>query len=181
MRHAGAFLHLCYLPVSGVSMTLFLFNYLPLNNCLIDFHTLFSASVRKLAWTWAFPSSQPGASASRVTISQNWPEFCLRHARSQAYSSTLLRKPWHLRVIGSRSMSTRSPATQLKTASGETTQAAVHPSDLCSFFTLQHVLFISLFLPQVHQRIGSALFRLCLKYKQRDAAWGRWAAKSLHH
>lgn len=33
MRHAGAFLHLCHLPVSGVSMTLFLFDYPPSKNC----------------------------------------------------------------------------------------------------------------------------------------------------
>lgn len=84
----------------------------------------------KLARTWLFPSSLLGASASPVTISPNWLEFCLRHARSQTYSSTLWRKTWNLRILGSRSMSTRSLATHLKTASGETTQAAIHLIDL---------------------------------------------------
>lgn len=36
MRHAGAFLHFCHLPVGGVSMTLIVFNQTPLHNWLIS-------------------------------------------------------------------------------------------------------------------------------------------------
>lgn len=106
----------------------------------LTFHPLLFALVMKLAWAWAFPLSLPGASDSRVTINPNWPAFCLQHARSLTYSSTLWGIPCHLRrKLGSRSMSTRSPATQPRTASGETTQAAGYLSDLCSFIWLASI------------------------------------------
>lgn len=171
MRHVGAFLHFRHLPVSGVSITLFLFNDTTktfLGFFFLNFNSLLSASVMKLAWAWAFLSSLLGALASRVTISPNWPEFCLQHARSQTYSIILWRKPCHLRRNGSRSTSTRRTPLQLRTASGEWAQAAVHPSDLCSFILLcNHVpllMFALLVLPQVHQCIGGFLCQLCLTH-----------------
>lgn len=96
---------------------------------------LLSASVMKSAWAWAFLSSRLGALASRATISQNWPAFCLRHARSQTYSFTFWRKPCHLRRNGSRCMSTRRTPVQLRTASGKRARAAVHPIELCGFIS----------------------------------------------
>lgn len=136
--------------------------------------TLLSASVMKLAWTWAFPSSLLGASACLVIIRRNWPEFCPRHARPQTYYSTLWMKLYHLRMLGSRSMFTRSTATQVRTASGETGCSSPEwPLQLHS--VLQHVpLFclICLLLSRVHQRIGSSLCQLCIRYTKKDAAWG---------
>lgn len=99
---------------------------------ILNFNTLFSAPVKKSVWAWAFPSSPLGALASRVTISPNSPEFCLPPEKSQTYSLTFWRKPCRLRRNGSRSMSTRSPVIQLRTASGETAQVSAELRDLCN-------------------------------------------------
>lgn len=132
MRHAGAFLHLCHLPVSGVSMTLCPLNYMQLNNWL-NLIPCCLPSVQTVAWPWAFPSSLPGALASRATINPKWLEFCLQHARSQTCCFTLFVKPCHLRQPGRGRMSTRSHTTYLRTAFGETAQPAFRPGDFSRF------------------------------------------------
>lgn len=183
MHHAGAFLHFWYLPVGGVSITAFVSNCVcTLNNWLIfDFSPLFSPSVMILALVGAFPSSLLGVLACRVTISPNWREFCLQHARSQIYLWTLWRKSCHLRTFGIMSMFIRSPAMQLRTASGETTQAAGQSSDHCSFLSSSIACFVSLILQQVHQCNGSTFCQLRHKHEKEDVAWGERAEASLNY
>lgn len=133
MCHAGAFLHLCHLPVSGVSMNLIPLNYMQLNNWL-NLIPCCLPSVQTVAWPWAFPSSLLGALASRVTINPKWLEFCLQHARSQTYCFTLFMKNCCLSQPGRRRMTTRShTSTYLRTAFGETAQAAFRPTDFSRF------------------------------------------------
>lgn len=137
-------------------------------------------SVMKLAWALASLLSQLGASASRATTNPNWPEFCLRHARSQTCCITLWMKPCRSRRHGSMCTSTKNPAMHRRTVTGE---AKVHPSELFGFIypsTRVPLPVIYFFvLPQVHKRLGGSLWKLCFKHWQRDAARGAGAAKRL--
>lgn len=125
MCHVGAFLHLCHLPVNRVSMLKFSCSQKQLISWLsFDFSLSLSATVKVLAWVWAFLSSLPGASASPATINPNWPAFCLQHERFLVYLWTFWMKSWKLSLFGRTPLSTRRWSTTPRTVSGEPVQNA---------------------------------------------------------
>lgn len=144
MCHAWAFMHVCHLPVGGVSMTLFLCSYVC--HYQLIWCGILGVSVMKLAWPWAFPSFLRGASAFRATTNPNWLGSCRRHARSRTCSLIFWWTSCHSKTSGSMFTCTRSQSiTRPRIASGERPWHTVfaqlyvwrtcsHPLAVVSFF-----------------------------------------------